>query len=172
VGEGEGRGGCAPGGRAEAAARGAGRTAAAAPSPALEELERLLREVAATIRQRGRHALAGFCITPPQFDALWQLKRHGEMTMGELCDRLHLASSTVTDLVDRMERGGLVRRCRDEADRRVVRLQVTEHGQHIINEVLHTRAAYLGSALGRLSPEQQALVAEAVRLLHAQVTAP
>jgi len=136
------------------------------------ELERLLREVAATIRHRGRRALAGLGITLPQFDALNQLKRGGEMTMGELCDRLQLASSTVTDLIDRMERAELVRRCRCDADRRVVRLQISGRGMAVIDEVLRTRAEYLATVLGRLSRREHKQVAAAIRLLHAHVTAP
>ncbi len=146
---------------------------AAAPlsvTPEFEELERLLREIAATVRQRGRRALAGLGITPPQFDALVQLKRGGEMTMGDLCARLHLASSTVTDLIDRMERGGLAQRFRDEADRRVIRLRATPRGLKVIEEVLRTRAAYLGEILGRLPDQGREQIAGALRLLHHEVT--
>ena len=139
-------------------------------TPEFEELERLLREIAATVRQRGRRALAGLGITPPQFDALVQLKRCGELTMGDLCARLHLASSTVTDLIDRMERGGLAQRFRDEADRRVIRLRPTPRGLAVIEEVLRTRAAYLGEILGRLPEEGRGQIVGALRLLHHEVT--
>ncbi len=136
----------------------------------VDELERLLREVAATVRQRGRRALSGLGITPPQFDALIQLKRGGEMTMGDLCTRLHLASSTVTDLIDRMERGGLAQRFRDASDRRVVRLRVTQRGLDVIEAVLRTRAAYFGEILGRLPANAQWQIAGALRLLHGEMT--
>ena len=147
-----------------------------APPPDLtlqdEEMERLLREVAGTIRHRGRRTLGELGVTAPQFDALHQLKRHGEMTMGELCEKLQLASSTVTDLVARMERAGLVRRRRDAEDRRVVHLRSTERGARVIEDVMRTRVHYVGCVLSHLSPEQRVQVADAVRLLHAQVTAP
>ena len=136
----------------------------------VEDLERVLREVAATVRQRGRRALSALGITPPQFDALIQLKRGGEMTMGDLCARLHLASSTVTDLIDRMERAGLAQRFRDETDRRVVRLRATKRGLEVIEEVLRTRAAYLGEILGRLPEEGRRHIASALRLLHGEMT--
>lgn len=138
--------------------------------PMVAEVERLLREVALIMRQRGRQHLSGFDLTPPQFDALVELVRGGEMTMGELCNRLSLASSTVTDLIDRMERSGFVQRVRDTNDRRVVRLQVLERGSEIIQGVLRTRAAYLGSVLSQMPQDAQGRVAEAIGLLHDHMT--
>ncbi len=145
--------------------------AGSGPVPAAE-VERLLREVALILRQRGRQHLSSFDITPPQFDALVELVRDGDMTMGELCNRLSLASSTVTDLIDRMERSGFVRRIRDTGDRRVVRLRVLERGRAVIDAVLRTRSAYLETVLKQMAPEAQRRVAQAVRLLHDHMTRP
>ena len=70
------------------------------------QVERLLRHVAFIIKRRGRDILNDFDITTPQFLALLVLKEHPGLTMGELCDRLFLACSTATDLIDRMEKNG------------------------------------------------------------------
>lgn len=48
------------------------------------------------------------------------LLRWGPRTAGELAQRTGLATASVTSLVDRLERGGWVRRVRDAKDRRVV----------------------------------------------------
>lgn len=144
-----------------------------AVDPALASgVERLLREVSIIMRQRGRRHLSAFDITPAQFDALVELVRGGEMTMGDLCDRLSLASSTMTDLIDRMERVGFVQRTRDASDRRVVRVHAEEKGQAIIDGVLRTRAAYLASVLAQMPEETRSAVAEAIRALHDHMTRP
>ena len=157
-----GGGGRAPGGVPPAGAAPEG-------SEANQEMERLLREIAATVRRQGRRALGAMGITGPQFDALNQLRR-AAMTMGELCERLEVASSTLTDLIDRMERAGLVKRCRVETDKRVVRLQISDRGRAVIEGVLQARAAYVGAVLDRLPADRRGGVEEAVRLLHAEVT--
>ena len=46
------------------------------------------------------------------------------MTIGELSKSMALACSTITDLIDRMEKAGLVVRKKDEKDKRVVRIEV------------------------------------------------
>ena len=46
------------------------------------------------------------------------------MTIGDLSNKMYLAFSTTTDLIDRMEKSELVQRIRDEQDRRVVRIHL------------------------------------------------
>ena len=68
--------------------------------------------------------------------------------------------NTVTDVVDALERKGLARRRRDDADRRVVRVELTEAGQEaaraVTRGVLDVYRAYL-SAL--TVEEQETLLA-------------
>ncbi|SES92994.1 MarR family winged helix-turn-helix transcriptional regulator [Anaerobranca gottschalkii] len=121
----------------------------------VEEIETLIRKVSFVIKCRGRDILSNFDITPPQFNALLLLYEYGDMTIGELGNRMYLASSTATDLIDRMERNGLVERVRDEKDRRVVRLHMTEKGQQMILEVLESRKRYLDELLTKVNIEDQ-----------------
>ncbi len=60
---------------------------------------------------------------------------------------MYLACSTVTDLLDRMERNNLVVRVKDEKDRRIVRIKVLDKGHQLIEQVLHTRQKYLSEVL-------------------------
>lgn len=53
------------------------------------------------------------------------------LTPGELADRLHLATPTVVKSATRMEAAGVVSRRRDQADRRLVRLYLTERGRSV-----------------------------------------
>lgn len=132
----------------------------------VHEIEFLLRQVALAVKKRGREILGRFEITPPQFDALLVVSRQPGLTMGELCNRLYLASSTVTDLVDRMEKAGLVVRERDPHDRRVVRLQPTPRGQGLIQEVLRARREYLAGILEQVDREERRQLVAALGHLH------
>jgi DNA-binding MarR family transcriptional regulator len=139
---------------------------AEADERSVEEIERLLRHVANIVRQRGREILSQFDITPPQFNALQALIRNQSMTMGELCQELFLASSTVTDLIDRMEKNDLVQRVRDEGDRRVVRLQVKEKGRRVLDEVMGARRAYLATVLAALSVAECSRLRDSLKQIH------
>lgn len=134
------------------------------------DFEYLLRNVAFIVKKRGREILSNFDITPPQFNALLELIYHGNLTMGELCARLYLASSTVTDLVDRMERAGLVMRERDANDRRVVRLRVLEKGHALIDAVMRARLDYLHGVMERIDPTERQQLIAALRHIHQVMT--
>jgi DNA-binding MarR family transcriptional regulator len=129
------------------------------------ELEWLLRHVSAVIRKRGREILADFNITPPQLTALQVLQRNGNITIGELGEKMYLAYSTATDLIDRMERNELVQRIRDSNDRRVVRLQILPKGEILVDEVIARRKQYLAGILIEVNEEDRIHLVESLKRL-------
>jgi DNA-binding MarR family transcriptional regulator len=64
-------------------------------------------------------------LTGPQLFLLRELFLGEPRTIGDLSKALELSNSTVTGIVDRLERAGLVERHRDEKDRRVVWIRPT-----------------------------------------------
>lgn len=129
-------------------------------------MEKELRYVSGIIKQKGREILNDYRITPPQFVALQWLFEHGEMTIGELSNKMFLAFSTTTDLVDRMEKNKLVVRVREEQDRRVVRIKLLQEGERIIEEVIIKRQDYLNNVLSNFSGEEVAQFTDLMEKLH------
>ncbi|RKD75698.1 DNA-binding MarR family transcriptional regulator [Sinobaca qinghaiensis] len=120
----------------------------------VSQIEKSLRHVSYIVKQKGREILNEFPITPPQFVALQWLQEEGDMTIGELSQRMYLACSTTTDLIDRMEKNELVERVKDAKDRRVVRIHLLEKGTVIIKDVINERQIYLEGVLSEMSPEE------------------
>lgn len=130
------------------------------------EIEKELRYLCTIVKQKGREMLVEFEITPPQFQALLYLVKEEDLTIGELSKRMYLACSTITDLVDRMEKNKMVKRIRDEKDRRVVRVSVLEKGHTIIQKVLTARREYLRNILKDLSEEQKGFILEGISMVY------
>jgi DNA-binding MarR family transcriptional regulator len=59
----------------------------------------------------------------------------GRATHAELARRMWVRPATVTGIIDTLERAGIVRRERDESDRRVVWLTLTEAGEDRAREI-------------------------------------
>jgi DNA-binding MarR family transcriptional regulator len=133
------------------------------------DIELRLRQISSIVRRRGRIILENYGITPPQFDALVILNRDGDLTIGDLSNRLFLAYSTTTDLVDRLERAHFVARQRDTGDRRVVRVQLLTYGADLIERVLDARRAYLASVLETVSSEEKSRISQVLELLNAKM---
>ncbi len=128
-------------------------------------IEKNFRIASWMVKKKGREILGDFDITPPQFTALYMLSGEINLTIGELSNKMYLACSTVTDLLDRMERNGLVVRVKDEKDRRVVRIKVLDKGEEMIQDVLKTRRNYIAGILEGVSEEMVESVYEVMEML-------
>jgi len=73
-------------------------------------------------------AEAGVSITPAQSGILFLLRKKDGQTMSELSSVLSLDNSTLTGLVDRLERSGFVKRNASAADRRASLVFITDRG--------------------------------------------
>ncbi|WAH38937.1 MarR family winged helix-turn-helix transcriptional regulator [Alicyclobacillus dauci] len=130
------------------------------------EIEHYLRSVAAAVRRKGRALLEEYGITAPQFEALVVLEREGDLTIGELSNKLYLAYSTTTDLVDRLEKSGYVERKRCSNDRRVVWVQLQPKGANLFEAVLNARRTYLNNIMAAVDLNARKQILDSLELLH------
>ena len=70
-------------------------------------------------------------LTYPQFIAMVVLWGQDAQTVGELGEKLSLQSNTLTPMLKRLEALGYIKRSRDSADERQVRIHLTEAGQKL-----------------------------------------
>ncbi|MBM7173009.1 MULTISPECIES: MarR family winged helix-turn-helix transcriptional regulator [Streptomyces] len=73
-----------------------------------------------------------------EFDVLTTLQRSGPpyaLTAGTFLKASMVSSGTITNRIDKMEAKGLVERVRDGADRRTVKIHLTEHGHEVTRAV-------------------------------------
>ena len=72
--------------------------------------------------------LAKIGISYPQYILLLVLWQNGSLTISEIARRLKLPANGLTPVIDRLEAAGLVVRCRDPEDRRVINIHLTAEG--------------------------------------------
>jgi len=85
-------------------------------------------------------------LEPQQYVALLQLRgmpEGEEPTIRSLADRLQVRHNTATELINRMERRGLLRRERSNSDRRRVLLRTTTRGERLLGRLVRHRIAEL-----------------------------
>ena len=87
-------------------------------------------EAAEQLEHRLEEALGAVGLSISKFDALEQMIRCEQpLTLGDLAGRLRCVRSNVTQLVDRLEADGLVKRGTCSEDRRAIRAKLTPIGQ-------------------------------------------
>ena len=98
---------------------------------------------------------------------LWQ--RDG-LTPSELAEALGVEPPTVTNMLSRMERAGLLKRCRDPEDARCTRVYLTEQGRELREPVERCWEAVEEHALSRVTAEEEALLRDLLVRLHDNLT--
>jgi len=83
----------------------------------------------------------------------------------EIRDRLIARMPDVTRLLDRMEDAGLVRRQRDDADRRCVPTFITDRGRQLVDDLDAPVTAHARSLFGHLTADQLAALNELLVLV-------
>lgn len=85
----------------------------------------LFQEVMALYRNSMTRAFGHSGITPPQGMVLRLLSKEGPIKLTELSSKMSLSNSTVSGIVDRLEKQGIVERTRSNQDRRVVYIAIS-----------------------------------------------
>jgi DNA-binding MarR family transcriptional regulator len=70
-------------------------------------------------------------ISAAQLNCILTLHEHGPLPPSKIAQHMMVKSSTVTGVVDRLEKKGLAERMRDSPDRRMITIQLTGAGKHL-----------------------------------------
>ncbi len=86
-------------------------------------------------RRLTKHLAREFGLTGPQLTVIKILEQIGDMSLSNLSARIKTQNSTVTGIIDRMEREELVKRQRSETDRRIVLIRLTPTGRKLAESI-------------------------------------
>jgi len=90
-------------------------------------------------------------LSGPRMGVLFHVQRNGGLRMGDLAERLGVAARTVTDLVDGLERDGLLLRREDPADRRATLLDLTPRARVDFERAHAASRSFLAEAFSPLT---------------------
>ena len=93
-----------------------------------------LRRIIQSIDLHSRALVKRFGLTGPQLTVLKTLDGEGEVSVGELSKIVSLRQATVTGILERLEKRGLISRRRSEKDRRRVLVLTTEKADRLLNK--------------------------------------
>ncbi len=122
---------------------------------------RLLRVQLKVERALGEQ-LRGWGLNNAQFDVLAHVGADEGITQQELADSLLVTKGNVAQLLDRVERRGLISRRREG---RTNRLFLTDEGRRLFDEVVPAHEALIDEQLSVLSREEQQRLHELLRKL-------
>ena len=121
-----------------------------------ENLAEAFWAVARRLRHLTRETLSPWEVTPSQSRALNVLIQHDGLRLSELAEHLRIAPRSATEVVDDLQRRGLVERRPDPADRRATLVAVTGAGAETGRAISSARQAEAERFFGSLSAQDRA----------------
>lgn len=100
--------------------------------PVVLQIARRLRQITHEVDRYSKYMQENYHITIPQLVCLREIYENGPIALGALSKIVYVNSSTVTGIVDRLEKRNLVRRTRVSKDRRQIHVEITEEGLEFI----------------------------------------
>ena len=83
------------------------------------------------VMRQYRQPLEALNLTYTQYIVMMVLWEHGGMTEGQLGEKVHLNSGTLTPLLKRLDKAGYINRTRPENNERKLFLSLTEEGERL-----------------------------------------
>jgi len=105
-----------------------------------------------------------------EFAVLELLYNKGDQPIQRIRQRVLIASSSITYVVDKLEEKGLVNRIRNEQDKRVTNASLTEHGYTMMNDIFPKHADTIASTFSVLTDEEMTVLQQALKKISAQST--
>lgn len=92
-----------------------------------------IRRIMHAVELHSRRLVENVGLTGPQLAVLRKAAQLERTPIGGLARAVHLSQPTVTGILDRLEKRGLVQRTRDEQDRRAVNIGITPSGKALLD---------------------------------------
>lgn len=114
------------------------------------KIVKVLKQVLSVFKHNMKNQFKNMNVTGPQGMLIGTLSHYGEMKISDLSEKLGLSNSTVSGIIDRLQKQGLVERIRSIEDRRVIYVSVTpkfsDIAQKSFKEVEESFEAMISSA--------------------------
>jgi len=107
------------------------------------------------INDSANKSIAEFSLNPTEFAVLELLYHKGNQPLQHIGEKILIASGSITYVVDKLEKKGLVVRNPCSADRRVIYAEITDSGNTLMNEIFPIHEQFLHEQMSDLSNEEK-----------------
>lgn len=114
-----------------------------------------LARAADSVNNRLNSHIASHNLTISQFGILEALFHIGSMCQKQLSDKILKSTANITTVIDNLEKRNLVKRIRQEADRRYITVELTDKGRKLIQEIFPQHVKHINDELAILSKEEK-----------------
>jgi len=131
-------------------------------SQVLKSLTNLFRAVG-SIEERIKQDVAHYGLNPSEFGVLEALYHKGPMQVQTICEKILIAASSMSYVIDKLKKKGYIEAPQDPLDRRVHIVKLTRSGQELMDDIYPEHVATLRSVFDVLSEEEEGMMQELLK---------
>ncbi|WP_427338403.1 MarR family winged helix-turn-helix transcriptional regulator [Caloranaerobacter sp. DY30410] len=125
----------------------------------------LIREINSKINSNLRHEFESTGLTIPQIMLIRILVKHKKLKVSEISKKMSLANSTVSGIIDRLEKQEILKRTRSSEDKRIVYIELADKGYEIGKYFYNTINSYFQDVFGKASEEEIEVILNGLQTL-------
>jgi MarR family transcriptional regulator, 2-MHQ and catechol-resistance regulon repressor len=124
-----------------------------------------LMRAAESVTNRTSRVMAAAGLTISQFGVLEALYHKGPLCQRDIAAKILKSTGNITLVIDNLEKSSLVRRMRDNEDRRFLTVHLTENGTAVIARVFADVEAAIIADMASLSGDEQEMLGKLCKKL-------
>jgi len=124
-----------------------------------------LRKIIQAIDMNSKKLVKRVGLTGPQLVILQEISSQGEVTAGEIARAVSLSQATVTGILDRMEKRGLIARQRSDRDKRRIMVSITATGEQVLKDAPPLMQEAFVERFSNLQDWEQTMILSALQRL-------
>lgn len=136
-----------------------------------DALTHLMKHVLKLYRHNVDRLIQEYDVYPGQPPLLLRLAEQDGQMQKELASRIHIQPATLTVMITRMEKAGLVERRADAEDQRVSRVYLTDKGRYATGKVKEALRTIEDTCFQNFSPEEKLLFRRLLLQMHSDLEA-
>lgn len=123
-----------------------------------------------SVKKRIEEDIKTLGLNPTEFAVLELIYNKGEQPIQKIGEKVLIASSSITYVVDKLEKKDLLKRVPCPTDRRIIYASITEKGKELMDEVFPQHKKAINEILSGVNLEEKELLIEKLKKLgfHAQ----
>ncbi|TXK85526.1 MarR family winged helix-turn-helix transcriptional regulator [Paenibacillus sp. N3.4] len=104
-------------------------------------------------------------LTMPQFFMLYMIRKEVSPKQSHLADKMGVKPSAITVMIDRLVQSKHVIRKHHDTDRRIVLVELTEHGKEVLKQAEEVHKQFMAKGLSQLPPDELRILVESFEKL-------
>ncbi|RDW19035.1 MarR family transcriptional regulator [Oceanobacillus arenosus] len=123
----------------------------------------VLMKASKSIEELIKKDISGHGMKSSDFAVIEAVYSKGKQTIRQISEAVLINTGSITYVIDKLEKNGLVERINCKDDRRVVYIQITDKGKELMDEVFPKHQQVIETLFEDITPEEKQIVIDVLK---------